>query len=52
MESFAIYLIKVNVALIVLYAFYKLSFSKDTFFQAETDHVAADMCDFADLSID
>lgn len=33
MESFAIYLIKVNVALIVLYAFYKLSFSKDTFFR-------------------
>lgn len=31
MESFAIYLIKVNVALIVLYAFYKFSFSKDTF---------------------
>lgn len=25
MESFAIYLIKVNIALIVLYAFYKLS---------------------------
>ena len=33
MESFAIYLIKVNIALIVLYAFYKLSFSKDTFFR-------------------
>ena len=33
MESFTIYLIKVNVALIVLYAFYKLSFSKDTFFR-------------------
>lgn len=33
MESFAIYLIKVNVALIVLYTFYKLSFSKDTFFR-------------------
>lgn len=30
MESFAIYLIKVNIALIVLYAFYKLSFSKVT----------------------
>ena len=29
----SIYLIKVNVALIVLYAFYKLSFSKDTFFR-------------------
>lgn len=28
----SIYLIKVNVALIVLYAFYKFSFSKDTFF--------------------
>lgn len=27
----SIYLIKVNVALIVLYAFYKFSFSKDTF---------------------
>lgn len=35
MESFAIYLIKVNVALIVLYAFYKLSFSKDTFFRLD-----------------
>lgn len=33
MESFAIYLIKVNVALIVLYAFYKLFFSNDTFFR-------------------
>lgn len=33
MESFAIYLVKVNVALIVLYTFYKLSFSKDTFFR-------------------
>ena len=51
MESFAIYLIKVNVALIVLYAFYKL-FQQGYIFQAETDHVAADMCDFADLSID
>ena len=29
----SIYLIKVNVALIVLYAFYKFSFSKDTFFR-------------------
>lgn len=33
MEPFAIYLIKVNVALIILYAFYKISFSKDTFFR-------------------
>lgn len=33
MESYAIYLIKVNIALIVLYTFYKLSFSKDTFFR-------------------
>ena len=33
MESFTIYLIKVNVALIVLYAFYMLSFRKDTFFR-------------------
>lgn len=33
MESFVVYLIKVNVALIVLYTFYRLSFSKDTFFK-------------------
>lgn len=33
MEPFIIYFIKVNVALAVLYAFYKLFFSKDTFFR-------------------
>lgn len=33
MESYAVYLIKVNVALIVLYAFYKFTLSKDTFFK-------------------
>lgn len=32
MEFFIIYFIKVNVALAILYFFYKLSFTKDTFF--------------------
>lgn len=32
MESYVLYLIKVNVALVVLYTFYKFFLSKDTFF--------------------
>ena len=40
MTLFILYFIKVNVALAVLYLFYKLLFSKDTFFgftQADAD---------------
>ena len=32
MDGITIYLIKVNIALIVFYLFYRLLFSRDTFF--------------------
>lgn len=45
------YFLKVNMALVLLYAFYRLFFYKDTFFQVASYHLTGVLRSISDISV-